>query len=168
MIDRPRYAGIGSRNVRPGVSGRCVLVARKMREDGYVLRTGGAVGCDQAFARGAAGLYELYLPWADYERDTFPEPDLHTDEPVILSSPSLAAMRMAADHHPTPHRLTRAALRLHARNCHILLGPRLDSPVERVICWTEDERRGGTAFGISMARKLDIPVENLAASSTLF
>lgn len=153
------YAGIGSRRAPDHVLGLCTRLGVKMCQHGWVLRSGHAIGCDQAFEAGAYSpdrvRAQIFLPWKDYESEI-------PATGQVQRVPVTAAIHLVARYHPTPERLSRAAVRLHARNCHILLGPALDDPVDRVICWTRNEARGGTAFGIRVARELGIPVHNLA------
>lgn len=157
-----RYAGIGSRSAPLGTRGCCVTVARKMREQGWILRSGGAEGCDTAFAKGAGDQAEIFLPWPDFGQEMYAEPSPWFERPVELPRPSSMALKMVSTFHPAPSRLSWAAKQLHGRNCHIILGRHLDAPVDRVICWTLDEHRGGTSFALRVARAHDIEVHNLA------
>lgn len=149
-----RYAGIGSRRAPDDVLALCIRVAEKLKRNGWYLRTGHAIGCDQAFEAGAGKLAEVFLPWKDYEENI---PVL--GEKFIM--PTVPAMEIVAALHPAPERLSMAAVRLHARNCHIILGRCLNDPVDHVVCWTPDEERGGTAMGLRVAREHGIPVHNL-------
>ena len=151
------YAGIGSRIAPPDILGLCVKIARHLRGDGWVLRSGHAIGCDQEFEAGAGRHSEIFLPWKDYE-------DQMLVQGKVRRVPSLEAMQMVEQFHPNPSALSMSALRLHGRNCHIILGDDLNSPVDRVVCWTLKENRGGTSFGIRLAKYRGIPVHNLAHS----
>ena len=153
------YAGIGSRRAPSDILGLITRIARRLREDGKILRTGHAIGCDQAFEHGAGDRAQVFLPWKDYESDVEIKGQTY---PI----PCVAALQLVEKFHPRPDRLSMAVTRLHARNCHILLGPALDDPVSRVICFTLDELRGGTSFGLRIAREYDIPVYNLADQGT--
>lgn len=150
------YAGIGSRRAPDEILGLCSLIGGAMRRHGWILRSGHAIGCDQAFEFGARDEAEVYLPWKDYEADH----ELLANVAFVM--PTIEAIQMVPKYHPAPMRLSMSSIRLLARNCHILLGPGLDMPVDRVICWTEDEERGGTSFGLRIARELGITVDNLA------
>lgn len=148
------YAGIGSRRAPHDILGLCTRIARCMVKRDWILRSGHAIGCDQAFELGACEESEVFLPWKDYESEV----------PLrggFMIMPTVEALQMVPEYHPAPERLSMAVARLHARNCHIILGPHLNEPVDRVICWTADESRGGTSFGLRMARALDIPIHNL-------
>ena len=70
-------------------------------------------------------------------------------------------LAIAADLHPTWHRCSPAARKLHARNVSILAAD-TDAPVDAVACWTLDGLpTGGTGMGIRIAHDRGIPVLNL-------
>jgi hypothetical protein len=123
---------------------------------GWTLRSGGAVGADSAFEKGAreaGGRCEIYLPWPGYNE--------HADSRLVEASPE--AYDLMAQIHPVFARLPRSSRRLHARNAHQILGADLRSPVEMVLCWTPGARgRGGTGSAIRLARSRGVPVHDLA------
>lgn len=153
------YAGIGSRRAPADVLELCTRIAHQNRDRGRKLRSGHAIGCDQAFELGAGAYAEVFLPWKDFEESC---PTWGT----VFIMPSISALEVVQEHHPAPHRLSMAGMRLHARNCHIILGRCLNDPVDYVICWTRDEERSGTAMGLRVARAYGIPVYNLANAQT--
>jgi hypothetical protein len=166
---RPAYAGIGSRETPPGVLDLMVRAASQLAREGWVLRTGMAGGADQAFYRGARahGALELYLPWPSFEADA--RSPAHAAEQFVLGQPTPAAYEMAAQFHPAWSRLVQSVRRLHARNCHQVLGPDLASPARFVLCWTPDgsldgrgRRVGGTGQALRIAHHHGIQVFNLA------
>jgi hypothetical protein len=75
-------------------------VAQELAVKGWVLRTGMAVGADQAFYRGASehGPVELYLPWPRFEANAR-RPTGASSE-FVLERPTAAAHEMAAGFHP--------------------------------------------------------------------
>lgn len=156
------YAGIGSRRAPLDVLTLCAQIGGLLRESGWILRSGHAIGCDQAFE--AAGddpdkaCAEIFLPWKDYEADVQPYG-------AAYPMPSMPALEAARARHPTPDRLSMAALRLLARNHHILFGRNLDEPVTFVCCWFDSAvKRGGTYYTAKLASDSGIPVHNLADS----
>ncbi len=166
---RPAYAGIGSRKTPSGVLDLMARAASRLATEGWVLRTGMAGGADQAFYRGirAHGPGELYLPWPSFEADA--RSTAAAAEQFVLCQPSPAAYELAARFHPAWSRLTQAVRRLHARNCHQVLGPDLSSPARFVLCWTPDgsldgrgQRVGGTGQALRIAHDHGIAVFNLA------
>jgi hypothetical protein len=130
------YAGIGSRRTPGEIAAAMDALAYRLADRGWLLRTGGAAGADQAFLAGAlqgGGEVELYLPWPDFERDALARwgaPSLK------LQRPDQRAYPLAEAAHPAWERLSRGGRSLQARNVHQVLGPTLDRPVNVVICWT--------------------------------
>jgi len=166
---RPAYAGIGSRETPPDVLDLIVRVASRLSTQSWVLRTGMAGGADQAFYRGANahGALELYLPWPSFEAGA--RSPAHEAEQFVLWQPNPAAYELAARFHPAWSRLAQSVRRLHARNCHQVLGPDLASPARFVLCWTPDgsldgrgRRVGGTGQALRIAHHHGIQVFNLA------
>jgi hypothetical protein len=147
------YAGIGSRQTPPDVLDLMTRAARKLRNLGFILRSGAAKGADTAFENGAAGVAEIYLPWPRFNGNNSP-----------LNQVSEDALNLAAEHHPAWNRLSKAAQLLHARNCYQILGKDLDTPVKFVLCWHNGS--GGTMQAVRLAESLKIPVFNLNEPAT--
>ncbi len=109
----------------------------------YTLRSGGAAGADTAFYTGAKNNkrpFEIFYPKDCTE----------------------AAMELSAKFHPAWYRCKMSARLKHGRNAMILLGKNLDTPVERVICWTPGgEVVGGTGQGLRIAEAYGIKSYNL-------
>jgi hypothetical protein len=155
------YAGIGSRETPQAAIAVIQEFAANMTKGDWTVRTGGASGADEAFAHSVGkidtDLVEIYLPWAGFN-------GWHPDE-AAMCKPTPEAFKLAAKIHPAWKRLSANARTLHARNCHIILGPYLTDPVEFVICWTARGKDvGGTAQGIRLARREKIPIINLGGS----
>jgi hypothetical protein len=156
------YAGIGARQTPPDVQAPMRRNAGALARRGWVLRTGGAPGADQAFAAGArdaGGTVELFLPWPGFQRHSA----------ARLSRPTAAAVELAARHHRAWQRLPAPARALLARNGHQVLGAGLDQPAHVVICWTPDgsltgqgARSGGTGQALRIAHGHSVGVINLA------
>jgi hypothetical protein len=156
------YTGIGSRRTPSDVLALMRVIAGALARRGWVLRSGGAPGADQAFAAGAeaaGGAIELYLPWSGFAP--------HAE--ARLARPTPAAYRLAARHHPAWERLNARARALHARNAHQVLGARLDTPTALIVCWTADgsldgrqPAAGGTGQALRIAHAHRIDVINLA------
>ena len=152
------YAGIGSRQTPDATLRDMTLMAQWLSRTGWHLASGGALGADTAFARGApAGQRTLYLPWADYNR--LAGPDCVIPEPSDME----ACIALAARLHPAWDKCSQATRRMHGRNAAILLGPRLDTPVAAVVAWTPGGTiEGGTGMGLRIAAEHGIEVLNLA------
>lgn len=146
------YAGIGSRSTPPEILSLMTKTAEHLRSMEFTLRSGHAPGADQAFERGAGEDCNIFLPWDGFEREV----------PIIgrrFCPPTVAAMQLAERYHPKWQYMSHAAQLLHARNSHQVMGKRLNLPVDFVICWTPDGKRGGgtgQALRIAEAQKIDI------------
>ena len=155
------YAGIGSRETPAAVLADMETMAGWLARTGWRLSSGGADGADSAFAAGApVEQRTIWLPWRGYNGHRGPECR------VLSAAAMTACMEIAAPLHPAWERCSPAVRKLHARNVAILLGERLDRPVDAVVCWSErGEPVGGTGMGIRIAESRGIPVLNLGAMS---
>jgi hypothetical protein len=137
------YAGIGSRKTPKDILEFMSTLASCLAGQ-LILRSGGAAGADSAFEQGARrhnGECHIWRP-----QHATPE-----------------AIQMASKHHPAWNRCKDYTRQLHGRNCHILLGRKLDNPVKFVICWTPDAQIiGGTGMALRVALEHRIPIFNLA------
>lgn len=167
------YAGIGSRETPGIILDRMITIAARLSKKGYLLRSGGAVGADKAFAMGAIAGYcekraqadfdetkprphtaEIWLPWEGYKHVLMPGETLHY--------PSTADWALASRHHPNWFQLSQKAKALHARNGPIIVGADHNTPVDFVVCWTKDGKAsGGTGQGLRIAKDRGIPIYNL-------
>ncbi len=150
------YAGIGSRATPSSVLEVMTTMAAWLARRGWHLHSGGAAGADSAFAAGApAECRTVFLPWPGYRGNA--GPDCRTLSPERMRT----CLAIAADLHPTWHRCSPAARKLHARNVSILAVD-TDTPVHAVVAWTVGGAlRGGTGMGIRIAHDRGIPVLNL-------
>ena len=150
-----RYAGIGSRETPKDVLKIMREIGRIFAIRGILLRSGAALGADAAFESGCDTVYgpkEIYLPWMGFN-----------GHKSLLYAPSYRARELAEKVIPHWDRLTFSGKKLHARNCHQILGKDLDLPVNAVICWTKEGKLvGGTATAIRLAEEFKILVLNLA------
>lgn len=150
------YAGIGSRKTPPDTLDLIERVAWVLSEQDYTLRSGHADGADYAFEKGANGNAQIFLPWPSFN-DNLPLLGTPYTDP-----PSPEAMEIAEQYHPSWRSLSQGARKLHARNCHQILGPDLDDPVSFVLCWTPGgQMKGGTAQALRIANDYDISITNM-------
>jgi hypothetical protein len=149
MSSSKYYTGVGSRQTPPDVLALMTRIATKLREGGFILRSGGAQGADSAFTAGAGKYTEIWRP----EHCT----------PM--------AEEIASRYHPVWNRLTPYVKKLHGRNVFQVLGGDLATPSEFLICWTPDGcvshggrsiQTGGTGTAISIASEYGVQVNNLA------
>lgn len=157
------YAGVGSRETPPEVLQEMSRLAECLAIAGWVLRSGAAPGADSAFEAGVHAasndMLEIYLPWKGF-----------AGHKSALYGTTTESLVMAETFHPAWGRLSDAAKKLHARNCHQILGLNLDDPVKFVVCWTPDgceskrtrsRESGGTASAIVIGEKHGSLVFNL-------
>lgn len=147
------YAGIGSRKTPTNILELMTKIAEKLDTKGFILRSGGAIGSDIAFEKGS-NHKQIFLPFTPYNGKI--------SQYVGASS---EAYKLASTIHPTWNQLVASHKKLHARNIHQLLGWNIgqDKPSLFVVCWTPHGKIvGGTATAINMAKKIGIPVFNLA------
>jgi len=152
------YTGIGSRQTPATILEKMENFAYLLAKRGYVLRSGGADGADSAFERGcdkAGGPKDIYIPWKNFNNRGWGAeagiiPDLDAAREIVMRT------------HPTPHRLTQGAMKLHSRNPYQILGSGLSNLSAFVIAYTEGGKlKGGTATAIRLAQEYGIPVYNL-------
>ena len=154
MLDK-HYAGIGSRQTPLPDRIRIQNFANALSSQGWILRSGGAIGADKAFEEGAA-LKQIFRPFKnDYDCDW--------DH----------AYSMAARFHPNYHRLNSYTRSLMARNVFQVLGPSIepDDWSEFVLLWAlgseyDDDNclmnvSGGTGQAVRVAYVHGIPCWNL-------
>lgn len=140
------YTGVGSRETPEDVLQQMRDLSVYLDEKGYALRSGGAVGADQAFEHGASGPFiytaDGYIPeWTNVFTDFF---------------------------HPAPERLKPFARRLMNRNAMQVLGAEGNVKSDFLVCWTKGGGYvGGTAQAIRIAEYYNIPVYNLAIEGRL-
>lgn len=145
----PKYfAGIGTRAIPTEICTLMSQVAKKLSEDGWTLRSGGAAGADSAFEAGAT-------IWTKGQAEIF-RPEHATVE----------AIELASQFHPAWEKCNEWTRYLHGRNVMIALGENLDVPVKFVICWTSNGKdKGGTGLAMRIASHYDIPIFNLYSPS---
>ena len=140
------FTGVGSRNTPQTALLEMYNIGVILAKQGYILRTRGSVGADQAFQDGVEavkGHADIYTP-----EHSFAE-----------------AENIAGQYHPNWERCNHVLRRLHGRNAIILLGPQLDDPVDFIVCWTRDGLPvGGTGQAIKLAVGLGIEIVNLAVN----
>lgn len=169
------YTGVGSRQTPAEIIEVMNLLGKKLADQSWVLRTGGAQGADQAFELGWVHHVqenseftkaEIYLPWDGFEKHTRDSmfgcnilPDL--DDPEMYKK----ALLIAEQTHPNWAACSRGARTLHARNVYQVLGRNLDTPSRILIAWTPLTKagmpKGGTATAIALATQYGVSCINL-------
>jgi hypothetical protein len=151
------YAGIGARATPEPILQLMTRCSFTLAKRGYLLRSGHADGADSAFEAGAGTNAEIYLPAPRWRGSPSP---LHPE--AIGAAIWHQARIIAAQHHPAFATLSEFIQHLHTRNVFQVLGPKLNSPSEFVLCWTPTgEPVGGTGQAIRIAHAHNVPVFNL-------
>lgn len=170
------YAGIGSRTISKSVYKDMTAIATSLEEMGYWLRSGNAIGSDQAFASGVKTNAQIWLPWKDFEKEFSDKHPEHTYKLVgdecCPGEPDPEAWDSVEKFHPNFKNMKKLEntlqaekyynfMRFMSRNYRQVIGwGELDSRF--VICWTHDGTDvGGTGQAIRIADYYDIPVYNL-------
>ena len=156
-MDKKRfYAGIGSRKTPSETDQEIERIVDLCSLAGYTLRSGGADGADKMF-ESHSEVKEIYLPWRGFN-DNQSDLWLENMDLEIVKEASEIANR----YHPSWGRLSPAAKKLMTRNVFQVLGKNLKSPVDFIVCWTEDGKiSGGTGQAMRIAKSLGIPIFNL-------
>ena len=171
------YTGVGSRETPSAILKLMEDIGEKLASQGWTLRSGGAIGADQAFERGMfkfAGLdgpydwtpAEIYLPWSGYE-DHFKHTHggLNILPSAIHFETEAIAEGMAMAIHPAWEACKQGAKKMHTRNVFQVLGKTLDQPSKMLIAWTRLDKhgnpKGGTATAINLANENGVSTFNL-------
>jgi hypothetical protein len=145
------YAGIGSRETPPEIQAVMTDIARSLKGEGIILRSGGAGGADTAFEKGAGSLKEIYLPWKGFDGGK-----------STLYSYNDRHGEIARRFHPAWHRLSQGAQKMMIRNSAQIFGLDFLTRSSCVIAWTKDgQASGGTGQAIRIAQAYGVPVLNL-------
>lgn len=151
------YTGVGSRETPKDTLQIMFRIAKFLAKEGYTLRSGGADGADTAFELGAV-LQEIYLPWENFNNRVS----------RFYTTPNLA-YEIAARIHPNWSACSRGARALHARNICQVLGCKLETPADFLVCWCKLDKKGepsgGTRTAIKCAEENKVPVFNLFTNS---
>jgi hypothetical protein len=154
------YAGIGARELDIPLTLEFIKIGRRLAQEHFILRSGGAEGADTAFEDGCddgSGQKEIFLPWKGFN---------HNGSTYILPDPiPPEIIKIARGIYPRWDKVSEPVRRLHARNVMQILGWDLHSPSLFVVCYTEQPYNdpnavGGTMFGIVLATDNSIPVYN--------
>ncbi len=180
----PYFTGVGSRETPANVLVLMETFARVATNQGYKLRSGGALGkrdktgrvptpnqsADEAFRRGAIAAsrfehvgMEIYLPWPGFD-------NWRADGKNYIAAPWLPnyaqAAEIASQVHPVYHKLPQGSQKLHTRNVYQVLGAHLNEPSDVCLFWAEPVGkstmvRGGTNTAVQLAHRYGVPALNL-------
>lgn len=156
MVPLP-VACIGSRELAEPALAFCRAIGMWLASNGLGVRSGNALGADQAYAQGASEVapsaVTLVLPWEGYESSAI------LRENRVMTPPYPAwAEEEAARLHGAWAFLKSGPRALHTRNIVILDG------AAACIAWPNAKKSwgGGTGMGMRYASEKGIPLFNLA------
>lgn len=176
------WTGVGSRDTPYKYWRQMRLLAKRLAELGYCLRSGKADGADAVFQEGVQlvgkdARAEIYKPWKSF--NTHVNGDSYTLESglVVKSWWDIDATKLpkfkeaediASEIHPAWSRLKQGARSLHTRNVFQVLGPNLDHPSDFLVCYAPSQSqsvKGGTRTAYELAKLYNIPCFNYATQS---
>jgi hypothetical protein len=149
-------------------------LANHLREQGWVLRSGGAEGADEAFEQGVMddpeyteNDLEIYLPWPGFCGH---QPSVCNIVAPRLQNWSQAVAR-ASLIHPIWNELKRSHQLLHGRNIYQVYGLDLESPAAYIVYYAREradgEVDGGTRTAVMAARQAGVRELNLYRPAVL-
>lgn len=158
-----KYAGIGSRETPQDVCRKMSQASWAMAGMGFILRSGGAGGADEAFENGVKRfckehdlsqclLAEIYLPYKGFRKNQSP-----------LFGTTKEARLFAKKYHPNWPNVSSLGRDFHGRNVYQMLGLELNDPSDFVLTWTpKGAITGGTGQALRIAEDLGVPILNFA------
>jgi len=159
------YTGIGNRLTPKVLLPVLESLAQTLAKKGYILRSGGAEGADEAFEQGClkvSGEKEIYLPWASFRSKPLNKDGYFYTREYDYDAYK-RAQALAQTFHPAWDRLPDAAKMHHTRNVHQVLGLDVRTPSDFMICYDSAAQSSGTKQAIRVAEHVKIPVFNLHA-----
>lgn len=161
------YTGVGSRETPWYICNIMTVLASILEAQNFILRSGGALGADQAFEKGVSNPSRKMTLLADA---LFVE----NGKNILYTKYQISESRIFINNnnvHPLWHNLKEYAKKMHTRNIFQVMGLDLDKPAKFTVCWTRDaaktieqtsRKTGGTGTAIKASCINNIPVYNLA------
>lgn len=171
------YTGVGSRDISKEEADFIRDIAYKLKQQGWILRSGAADGADSAFWEGACKFYredyeniprgvpeEIYLPWDNFHGYSVSSPwgCFYTPDSLNVVS---ECQKLVSKIHPAWDRLKSGARKMHTRNVLQVLGRDVKTPSKFLIACSDPDNRGGvkggTATAWNLARANGVPCFNV-------
>lgn len=167
------YAGIGSRKTPVNILNYMCQIATRLEKDGWLLRSGGAEGADDAFEGGlspdAIEPNEIIIPRNGFNGKNASEGYLNFGNAKQEMKNQCDAI--VSTIHPYWPNMPRWMKNFHSRNVMQIMGYNLDSPVKFVLYWAPVDihgiATGGTRTAVVLAHRLGIPTFNMAEDSVI-
>ena len=149
------YAGIGSRKTPLEIQDIMCALGEELATRNFVLRSGHAVGADQAFERGCKAQNGQYECW-------------HPKDDLILHPWAIERAKEACWEFPY-EQMKSYTQKLITRNMYQIFGDDKNylTPVDFVVYWCEGDplqkgrKAGGTRYAVRTAHAANIPTYNL-------
>ena len=160
------YSGIGSRETPIEIQNTMSTIASKLEDRGYILRSGGASGADEAFESGVKdhSNMQIFLPFEGFNNKNAGVGYLSKYSEKDVDNANNSVIHF----HPLGHSLKGKIHTIMGRNFFQVCGLEGENFSDFVLCWTPDgatkkttRGTGGTGQAIRIANYLDIPVYNL-------
>lgn len=167
------FTGVGSRRTPMLIMTVIFYLSRRLAQEGWGLRSGGAIGADTAFYNGymdffnkSIDIYHLnvsiYVPDNNHKAfRLYPNHSVRFDKSSNIDK----ALEMASTIHPNWEACNAYTKKLHGRNMYQVLGESLNEPSNLYICWAPivgDSIEGGTRTSYEIAKRNNIKIINLA------
>jgi hypothetical protein len=153
-------AGIGSRETPQDILKEMFKIGLWVQSNNHWLRSGHADGADWSFESASDEKCIIYLPWLGFNSHLSSKAQKFYPNQV---SPTFGDYNEFTDKfHPNPSKLSKTARAFMNRNVCQVLGLKLNSPCDFVICWTKDGKdSGGTGQALRIAKHYNIPILNM-------
>lgn len=144
------YTGIGSRQTPPKILLEMTKIAEINKKKGYRLRSGGAIGADQAFQAGCGGNADIFIP-----------------NPLLYPTDQWEYWKTLASEVCSSFGLKLNSMRSYTqfliiRNMGQIVGRHGEEDSSMVYCWTPNGKLiGGTRYALRLAEMRNIPILNL-------
>jgi hypothetical protein len=171
------WTGVGSRDTPEHILVLMVLIAKKLTDIGWVLRSGGALGADSAFYAGCIQSDKfsiqkpmIYLAWNGVG-NKYHDPSNGfydaTRYPTWNEAEDIALRIRGSWMGRGGEELTRGGKAQHTRNVFQVLGESLSEPSRFLLCWAPPVGKkgfvlGGTGTAVKLALENQIEVINMA------
>lgn len=167
------YTGIGSRETPEKYLKIMTELAVCLDRQGWILRSGGSWGADEAFQKGVTDYSNIFIPTPTFRKNEGIVGNYISDIELIRTAMYTVSKYKLHEHWDDliNSKGGMTALKLHTRNVFQILGCDLRSPTKFVVCYTRDgamsldeinEKTGGTRTALRLACHLKIPIFNLA------
>jgi len=168
------YTGVGSRETPAEYLEIMTQLAIYLEKTGWILRSGGSWGADEAFQKGVSNYSNIFLPRLNWRKEDgivgrfISDTELVRDAMYIISKYDL--------HEDWDNLLNSRGdgglmtVKLHTRNVFQVLGDNLKNPSKFLVCYTNDgaidlsemtRSTGGTRTAMRLACHFQVPIFNL-------